>query len=311
MLEVSLYEDDYHITTIFTDKMTLEGIGSFVKLFSEISGNQRVSLKIAGSKFKPNKKYLYEKNIRRIPSKINSEMKYYVVARGSKSYNIYTFDDLRFLSGVYIGIGFCKEDYSYIIRGIGETDTDIKEKEEKEDEDNIQVRKNKQKKKTNESVKVKESKDTKAEDIKPIQVKKIEEPIIESIPEVKDDNVDEVKVVDEVETEEHKAESIKEEDETKDVSSPSSSDQQQQGEETGEVDHEEEKVKNIVLTKRSPKIRMSPKRQSKKKVVNTQMNFSLMSIADLRTLAKHENIDVENLTKKMEIVEKIKEKLND
>lgn len=308
MLEVSLYEDDYHITTIFTDKMTLEGIGSFVKLFSEISGNQRVSLKISGSKFKPNKKYLYEKNIRRIPSKINSEMKYYVVARGSKSYNIYTFDDLRFLSGVYIGIGFCKEDYSYIIRGIGETDTDIKEKEEKEDEDNIQVRKNKQKKKTNESVKVKESKDTKAEDIKPTQVKKIEEQV-ESIPEVKDDNdVDEVKVVDEVETEEHKAESIKEEDETKDVSSSSD---QQQGEEVGEIEHEEEKVKNIVLTKRSPKIRMSPKRQSKKKVVNTQMNFSLMSIADLKTLAKHENIDVENLTKKMEIVDKIKEKLND
>jgi hypothetical protein len=279
MLEVSLHEDDYHSTTILTDEMTLEGIASFVKLFTEISGNQRMTLKLDGEKFKPNKKYLYEKNIRRVPSEIKSKMRYYIVARGSKSYNIYTFDDIRFLSGIYIGIGFCKEDYSYIIRGIGETNLKIVEKEEREDREDRESRTVQKRKKDQVNVKSEENKSIEKEDEVQETESKTEDPERETVTsneEIKSDEVNE------------------------------------SNDEKKETNEETEEKKNIVLTKRSPKFRMSPKRSSKKKVTQSApQNLSLLSITELKVIAKNENIDIENLSKKTEIVEKIKEKLGD
>lgn len=295
MLEVSLHEDDYHSTTILTDEMTLEGLSSFVKLFTEISGNQRISLKIDGEKFKPNKKYLYEKNIRRIPSEIKSNMKYYIVARGSKSYNIYTFDDIRFLSGVYIGIGFCKEDYSYIIRGIGETNLKIVQKEEeREDRDDHHINHRK-----------KESRNT-------TQVKKI----IEKQDEVEKNQEDsrtksESEYSEVVTSTEPRDEPSQQSDESKLEGTNENHVEKSENQEDYESETEK---KNVVITKRSPKIRLSPRRSTKKKIspMNpVNQNLSLLSMNELKSIAKNENINIDNLTKKTDIVEKIREKLNE
>lgn len=118
----SVIEKDYEPIELFSDLTTIEGVATYLKFYSRITGNNKIKIEVDGVKFKPNKEYLYEKDVRKPPASVSSnDHKYYVITRSSKSHNIYVFNDVNFLNGIYIGIGLCREDYKYIIRGIGET----------------------------------------------------------------------------------------------------------------------------------------------------------------------------------------------
>lgn len=119
--QIQIVEEDYEPLALLSDIDTIEGIASYFKLYSNITGNKKIRVFVDQQKYRPSKKHILSKDTRKVPNAIESSMKYFVVTRSSKSYNIYTFDNINFLNGVYIGIGLCREDYKYIIRGFGET----------------------------------------------------------------------------------------------------------------------------------------------------------------------------------------------
>jgi len=278
LIDVTIVDEGFENTPICTDSDTLQGIASFIRVYSKSLAKRKIKVMIedqtsSGSStsgrtykpYKPDKKFLFEKDVRKIPQKINSSMKYFIVIRNSKSYNIYTFDSISFLNGIYIGIGLCKEEYQYIIRGVGDTD-DLIETSEHDLKVENETKIEKEEKKLVEIENNNEEDEKKEEEIVQTKIERTNE----GWTEVKEEKEEEKKEETEVKEEEKK--------ETPLI-----------------IDSVQETLrKRVINTRRSPTKR------------NNNPNFDNMKLDELKKYANNHDINIKGLTKKSEIVDKVK-----
>lgn len=313
----SVIEQDYEPVELFSDLTTIEGIATYFKLYSNITGNKKIKVVIDNNKFKPNKKYVFSKDTRKVPTTIQSENKYFVVTRSSKAYNIYTFDDVNFLNGIYIGVGLCKEDYKYIIRGFGSTQSVSENKYVCEGnvckivkqsdgvfiespEDKIEVRRELDDLATQIAILDKEREKEKENppEEEPTAIKKEEE-----------NDIHHVEIVGGL-TKVEKVEKTAEEQSVLPIT------QRTYGldgikvgndnENEGENENDEEEIQPII--KRNLVVRKSPSRRSPRRMSPRKNNFEQMKLDDLKKYADKEGINIKGLTKKSDIVSALNRK---
>jgi len=263
MEDYSIIYDSFEVS-IKTDIETIQGILCYFNSYYKLS-KQRVS--VVGEKdIYIDKSYILSQDVTNIPNSIDCSFKYAVVLRTNRSYDIYGFDNINFLNGIYIAIGFCREEYSYVIRKVIECSF------VESDGLSSKVLKN-----NNSEIIEKVASENKivchnniCEIIPPTET--IEE-------KVENEDINEIVIED-----------IKKVDYPVIPRSPVNSPPQE---------------------RRKP-IRASPKRASLKKtpepviVESVKINFDSMKLEDLKKYAKDNNVDIRGLTRKGEIVEKLK-----
>lgn len=311
----SVIEQDYEPIELFSDLTTIEGIATYFKLYSNITGNKKIKVVIDNNKFKPNKKYVFSKDTRKVPTSIQSGNKYFVVTRSSKAYNIYTFDDVNFLNGIYIGVGLCKEDYKYIIRGFGSTHSVSENKYVCEGnvckivkqndgvlierpEDKIEIRREFDDLATQIAILDKEREKESPPEEEPSVAKKEEE---NDIPHV--EIVGGLTKLEKVEktTEEQSVLPITQRTYGLDgVKVESGNDNENENE------NDEEEIQPII--KRNLVVRKSPSRRSPRRMSPRKNNFEQMKLDDLKKYADKEGINIKGLTKKSDIVSALNRK---
>lgn len=298
--EFEVTEKGYEPVFLFSDLVTIEGIASYFKLYSNITGNKKIRIFVDGKKIKANKKYVLAKDIRKIPDNVESDMSFYVITRSSKSYNIYTFNDINFLNGVYIGIGLCREDYKYIIRGFGKVTS---KQNYICDENTCKLVKSDglhftiDPKDVAEANKIIENLVV-FEHVKP---EKIEEPKEESATE----NETETATAAEnkpAEKEESKTEVYGINPPIVEQNKSYGYDGKDMADEENTIQPLEEEPRKIVIIRKSPSRRTSNRRLSPR---NISYNFESMKLQELKEFADKNKINIKGLSKKSDIINKL------
>jgi hypothetical protein len=104
-------------TELKIDSDTAQGIACYFDSYYKLS-KDRYTLMYKDSIVSLDPSHIISRDVTNVPEQIGCDSQYAVVIRSSRSYDIYGFDNSNFLNGIYIGIGFCREEYSHVVRKI-------------------------------------------------------------------------------------------------------------------------------------------------------------------------------------------------